>query len=510
MVATLLQPHIACYDYRGTLRAGANAGNPGNPGVIDNAGYADFFPGPSGGLAIIHGVGRIDRLEFPEGHVLHETPGWLSHARVSPDGQRVAFYEHPVAAQDQGQLLVVDRAGKTTVLAGDLTSALGLAWSPRGDEVWFTAALKDDAQRALRAVSLGGRARLLLATNGNLKLEDVSKTGGVLLTQPQHYLGLALTDGAGETRDLSYLDQPVLNDVSRDGSMIVFSVEDAAGRRSELYMRRTDGTAPVALGRGRTAAFSPDGNWIVRVPLEPSTPLALLPTGAGAARELPAETLVVHRVSVLPEGQGLVLLAQEPGRGVRLYRRPLDGGASVPIGDEGISPLALAVSPGGDVVVVAGPQQRVTLFPARGGAPVELPEVDGAAPLGFLDDGALLVAPSFQSVLQVDRFELATRAHALQEVCPGAAGSDLRAGGRRRKWPVVRLYPRDGPDASLPGRRPGLKHQPRRSTWRKGRGEWRTTTSRPPGCARPSGRSTRPWARCPRRTRRRCAATSRS
>ena len=42
------------------------------------------------------------RLEFPLGKVLYETTGWISHPRVSPDGDAVAFVDHPAFGDDLG------------------------------------------------------------------------------------------------------------------------------------------------------------------------------------------------------------------------------------------------------------------------------------------------------------------------------------------------------------------------------------------------------------------------
>jgi serine/threonine protein kinase len=141
-LAMLRHPQIVCYGYRGKLDALSSGGAP-----VENAGDADFAPDGSC-RAVIRGADTRDRLEFPEGHVLYETAGWLSQARVSPDGRRVAFYDHPLLGEDAGRLLEVDGAGKVTVLAAELTSGLGLAWGPSGDEVWFTAAKKTDAHAA--------------------------------------------------------------------------------------------------------------------------------------------------------------------------------------------------------------------------------------------------------------------------------------------------------------------------------------------------------------------------
>src|SRR5580700_7909160 len=47
-------------------------------------------------LAAVRNVNGKQRLEFPLGHVLYETAGWISHPRISPKGDQVAFLDHPI------------------------------------------------------------------------------------------------------------------------------------------------------------------------------------------------------------------------------------------------------------------------------------------------------------------------------------------------------------------------------------------------------------------------------
>ncbi|HET7451732.1 MAG TPA: serine/threonine-protein kinase, partial [Thermoanaerobaculia bacterium] len=53
-------------------------------------------------LAIVRRVEARSRLEYPIGKMLYETGGWISHARVSPKGDLVAFCDHPVSGDDAG------------------------------------------------------------------------------------------------------------------------------------------------------------------------------------------------------------------------------------------------------------------------------------------------------------------------------------------------------------------------------------------------------------------------
>jgi hypothetical protein len=89
-------------------------------------------------LAIIHEVNGRDRLEFPAGKVLYETAGYVSDVRMSPDGNRVAFFDHPLRYDDRGSVAVVDLAGKKTTLSDGYGGLEGLAWARDGREVLFS------------------------------------------------------------------------------------------------------------------------------------------------------------------------------------------------------------------------------------------------------------------------------------------------------------------------------------------------------------------------------------
>ena len=65
-------------------------------------------------------------------------------------------------------------------------------------------------------------------------------------------------------RDLSWFDVTHVEDISADGRTILFNESGAAAEREELaYVRKTDGSPAVQLGKGSARALSPDGVWAI-------------------------------------------------------------------------------------------------------------------------------------------------------------------------------------------------------------------------------------------------------
>src|SRR5687768_18568076 len=77
-------------------------------------------------FALVRQAGTYFRLEFPVGTVLYESSGYLSNPRISPAGDRVAFFEHPTFPDDRGFVVVVEN-GKARRLTAEWPTLQGLA-----------------------------------------------------------------------------------------------------------------------------------------------------------------------------------------------------------------------------------------------------------------------------------------------------------------------------------------------------------------------------------------------
>lgn len=148
--------------------------------MLEDVTYADWSPKHD--LAVVHQVNGQSRLEYPIGKVLYETAGWISDIRFSPDGNWIAFMDHPAVWDDRGSVCVTDLSGNRTVLATGWQSEGGLDWAPRGDEIWFTGADNSSTTRSLWGVNFKGQKRRVLTLPGGMTLQDIAPDGRVLIT----------------------------------------------------------------------------------------------------------------------------------------------------------------------------------------------------------------------------------------------------------------------------------------------------------------------------------------
>src|SRR5262245_41992371 len=156
--------------------------------ILDDVQFADWSPDGQS-LAIVRDVGVKNRLEFPIGKVLFETTGWVGQVRVSPKGGVVAFVDHPFPNDDGGRVCVVDLAGKKREITPIYATVQGLAWTPDGNEIWYTAA-EGGFNRAVHAVTPGGKPRLVGRVPGISTIRDISKDGPALMTTESARVGI--------------------------------------------------------------------------------------------------------------------------------------------------------------------------------------------------------------------------------------------------------------------------------------------------------------------------------
>ena len=381
------RPSSGPYAQVGTLaRVPLNGGSP-RP-VLENVQWADWSP-DGNNLAIVRDVGGRNQLEFPIGKALYQTSGWISHPRVSVKGNLIAFLDHPLPGDDAASVKIVDLNGNVKTLTAAFATAQGLAWSPDGREVWFTAA-ELGLKRGIYAVTLSGRQRLIARVPGTLMLQDIWQDGRVLLSKDSWRRELiGLVAGENKEHDLSWLDYSYPSDLSADGKILYFTeAGEGGGTNYSIYQRKMGEPSAVRLGDGMAVSASPDGKWVIAsIPTAPA-PLVLVPTGPGEMKPLTHDSINHSRAKLLPDGHGFVFSGKEPSHAARIYRQDGPDGNPVPISPEGIDPLVLVLSPDGHQVAGVGPDEKVYSYPIAGGEPQAIRGMDpGEQPIQWSADG---------------------------------------------------------------------------------------------------------------------------
>jgi Tol biopolymer transport system component len=347
-LAVLLSPH-QLFEHAGNAVVGTLARVPLSGGaprpVLDIVQSADWSPDGSR-LAISRYVSErnVYTLEYPLGHVLYETKGYISDVRVSPDDKLVAFMDHPVLGDNVGVVAIVDHEGKRKTISPDSWPTSwgeeGLAWSPSGREVWYT------NQNGLWASDLFGGTRSLLQMAGyGLYLRDIALDGSLLVYQFAGGTSMTLHSWSKSPiqRDLTWLDNSLVYDITADGKLILFN-ESGAGGGPEytMYSRKADGSPAVQLGTGRFGAISPDGQWAVTVGFRSPLQLFLVPLGMGETRPLTNDDINHYEAHWMPDGKHFVFAGQEPGHTVRIYLQSLEEATPRAVSSEGCAPRSVS------------------------------------------------------------------------------------------------------------------------------------------------------------------------
>jgi eukaryotic-like serine/threonine-protein kinase len=385
--------------------------------------WADWDP--DGQLAVVHNVEGHSRLEYPIGHVLYQSGGWISHIRFNPDGNKIAFMEHPAQWDDRGTVAVVDMGGHVQVLSKEWESESGLAWRPDGKEILFTAAEKGN-NLSLMAVDTKGKIRSLLDLPVGLTLQDIAADGRLLATVNSKRLAMAATTlGSKEDVELSWHDWNVAKDISPDGQWVLFEdSSEAAGPKYAVALRKLDGTPPIRLGDGSAGGLSPDGKWAISVSLGAPIQVALLPIRAGQARTLNVTGLTAisnGNARFLADGQRIVVNAKELGRANRCYLLDMGGAKPKPLTPEGwrCGPS----SPDSKFMVGIAANAPAALYSVDGGSSRVLPGTTAdLEPVQWSKDSRSLYAYRFGEFPgRMYKFDIATgKMNVVQELHPAA------------------------------------------------------------------------------------------
>ncbi len=353
----------------GVLSRAPLAGGPPKD-VLKGVLAADWTP-DGADFAIARMVDGRLQLEFPVGHAIGPVLR-TSRLRVSPDGRYLALTQHPQPDDDRGGVVVFDRSGRKVAACDGWGSLEGLAW--RGDEVWFTAT-RVGADSSLHALSLDGRERTVLSGMGRLVLHDAAADGRLLLERANLRLEMLLErEGQPEAVDLSWLDFSSATSISADGSTVLFYESGQGGGPDyTTFVRRTDGSLPVRVGTGRALGLSPDGQWMLSIPLREPDRVDVVPVGPGEPRQVRIAGAAAHETAGFVGDGRTIFVSTRDQAGKR---------ATWLVGADGSNPRRLATpegrslsmntfSPDGSRFLMSCPDaERTCVFRVDGGAPV--------------------------------------------------------------------------------------------------------------------------------------------
>jgi eukaryotic-like serine/threonine-protein kinase len=266
---------------------------------------------------------------------------------------------------------------------------------------------------------------------GITRLHDISRDGRVLISKENWRCSLFFR-GPRDTaeRDLSWLDYSQADDISADGSLVVFSeVGEGPGAAIDTYLRNPSGSPAVLLGPGNIAALSPDQKWVLAVTNQPNQ-LELLPTGIGEMKTLATAALSDFTdPGWFPNSKRVVFAGRETGKRWRMYAQDLAGGKPVPISPE-ISPPGPydnnPLSPDGKSVWARDLEQKAWHYFLDGSTPLQIPITPADVWLNWGTDGrSAFVSQVEGDVLRCYRVDLSNgdRRPVKEVVAPDRVGS---------------------------------------------------------------------------------------
>jgi serine/threonine protein kinase len=409
--------------------------------VLQDVADADWSPDGSQ-LAVLRTIGEKRQIEFPIGNVLPAVKGYISDIRFSPRGDRIAYFSHADRGMEGGSVNIVDLHGKSAVLSDGYQGLNGIAWSPDGREIFFSARHARPQAFAVYAVTVTGKVRRVIESAGGLRVGDVSRSGRWLLARDDARIAVMVHKPEwSQDRDLSWLDRSTGGRLSRDGSKLAFTERGGAGgKQFAACLRKTDGSAVIRLGDGEVLDLSDDGKLVLTlIPSEPPQ-LAVISTGAGGMRRLNRGPLASYGPgSFLPGADSVVFGGFEPGKAQRSYIQDFSGRPPRPVTPEATY-CGFSVLDGKNVWAV-GVDGHWFKYPISDGAPVPVPALHGRDFMVSLDpDGrsALVTDQWSSAVARVEQVDLITGSRkAILNIAPanrsGLEGSILNdiSGDRR-------------------------------------------------------------------------------
>jgi hypothetical protein len=380
--------------------------------IADDIQEADFAP--DGSLAVIRRGRERFQLELPLGTTLVETDGWMTHPRVSPDGKRVAFLEHPHTNDDSGALVVVDVASRARrTIGADWNSIAGVAWDPGGDAIWFTAA-RTGAYCQVHVAPLAGAVRTVAQTTGRLRLHDLAHDRRALVSVDTWRLRLLVRGRDGVERDRSHSWVSYVTDISDDGDTLV--VGEVGEEENEItgYVVPVGDGKPLRVGDGVPLALSPSRRRVAAMAYDRSPILVAYATDS-ASRETIATAAPVRSARWIDDAS-LVVADRD-----RVWR-VAPAAAPQPLTEPGVTG-DLAIDAARRRCAFVDPRDRLIVVDLATGDVRPLGMYPRAVVCGWLADPDVILVRSTTTPIDIVRVDPATAALApYREIAPPPVG----------------------------------------------------------------------------------------
>lgn len=373
--------------------------------IADGARGADWAP--DGTLCVVKSGNSGWLVEFPAGRTIYTSNGWISSPRVSPQGNEVAFLEHPIFGDDAGQVVVVNSAGRARILSSGWGTAVGLAWHPSGHEIWFTAA-RSGANRGLMAVDLRGRVRRVATVPGDLQLKDIAPSGKVLIAHTTQHMTMFLGNlNEKSERDISWLDWSRAVAMTPDGKAILFDESgEGGGKQYSVYLYRTETRTSERLGEGRAMDLSDDGQWALTQSASDPTKLTLVGVSAPQPKPISGHDLAYSWAKFFPGGKEILFAGRYPKQEPGVYRQRTSD-ARPKLVKAGLQLDGAIIDPEGRIAVGCDRSDTIVLDLSNGNArPIKTPEC--FSPVTFVDSHTVLTTHQDSGSIVLDQLNLTT------------------------------------------------------------------------------------------------------
>jgi hypothetical protein len=133
-------------------------------------------------------------------------------------------------------------------------------------------------------------------------LEDISKTGKVLLARSTERMSMSLVDlNKSAVQSISRFDWSRVADVSADGDSILFDESgEGGGKGYSVHLYHVRSRTFDRLGEGRAMDLSPDGKWAITEPSNSTSSIDLIAVNGTRRLTLPGNGIKYVWVKFLP------------------------------------------------------------------------------------------------------------------------------------------------------------------------------------------------------------------